>query len=161
MTREVTPGQARPGREALIAAAGHAMGRAHAPYSGFPVGAALETATGEVFAGCNVENASYGLTQCAERNAVAAAVVAGHRSFRRIAVVTRDRLPTPPCGACRQVLAEFCEELEIVSKAGHATQTWMLSELLPARFLFVPQGTKVDTRVHGGEESPVEEDRNG
>jgi len=94
--------------DALVTAARAARRRAHAPYSRFAVGAAVRDERGRVHVGCNVENASYGLTICAERNAVAAAVAAGAKSLRAIAVVTRERHPpATPCGACRQVLAEL------------------------------------------------------
>lgn len=108
--------------------------QAWAPYSGFAVGAALEAGDGRVFVGCNVENASYGLTQCAERNAVAAAVVGGARRFVRLALSTEAEVATPPCGACRQVLAEFAPDLVIVSHTTTHAQTWRLEELLPVRF---------------------------
>lgn len=88
---------------------------AHAPYSGFQVGAALESTDGQVFVGCNVENLSFGLTICAERNAVFAAVAAGVRTFRQIVIVADSKEPVSPCGACRQVLSEFNETLDITS----------------------------------------------
>lgn len=140
--------------EELLARAREVRERAYAPYSGFPVGAALETEEGEIFTGCNVENASYGLTVCAERSAVSAAVAAGKTRFRRIAVVTEGRLATPPCGACRQVLSEFAPELEVISEAGSHRMNWRLSELLPARFAGedlpgAPRSDSDEKRKHG------------
>jgi cytidine deaminase len=98
----------------LVAAARQARERAVAPYSNFKVGAALETADGTVITGCNIENASYGLTVCAERVAMFKALSDGHRHFTRMAVVADTQEPTSPCGACRQVLWEFGHDLEIV-----------------------------------------------
>lgn len=118
----------------LRAAAEEARERAYAPYSGFRVGAALETAEGEVVTGCNVENASYGLTICAERSAVVAAVARGYRKFRRLALVSDAPEPISPCGACRQVLLEFGGELMIESHAGDKVVRWTSNELLPAGF---------------------------
>src|SRR5690349_12090928 len=108
--------------------------RAHAPYSGFRVGAALETSAGTIVMGCNVENASYGLTICAERNALAAAVTAGHTTFTRLALVSDAPDPISPCGSCRQVLHEFAPDLIVESWAGDRVQRWTVSELLPAAF---------------------------
>ena len=99
----------------LAAIARNVRDRAHAPYSHFQVGAALESEEGKVFSGCNVENISYGLTICAERNAVFAAVASGARSFRRIVIVADSKEPITPCGACRQVLSEFSEDMEVIS----------------------------------------------
>ncbi len=99
----------------LIDVARKARVQAYAPYSKFAVGAALLTKSGKFFAGCNVENASLGLTICAERSAVAAAVAEGHADFEAIAVVTDSAEPTLPCGACRQVLAEFNPTMRIIA----------------------------------------------
>jgi cytidine deaminase len=118
----------------LIAAARNAQGRAYAPYSRFRVGAALEADDGSVFMGCNVENASYGLTICAERAAVCAAVAAGAKHFRRAVVVSDSDPPAAPCGACRQVLAEFGLDLTIDGVSPRATIRWQLSQLLPSSF---------------------------
>ena len=101
--------------EPLIASAKAARLKAYAPYSNFDVGAALEAADGTVFVGCNIENISYGLTICAERVAFSAAVASGHRSFRRLVVCSDSKEPVTPCGACRQVMAEFCDELDVLS----------------------------------------------
>ena len=108
---------------------------AHAPFSGFKVGAALEDETGRIFTGCNVENATYGLTICAERVAMFKAISEGARKFLRIAVAAdTDRL-TPPCGACRQILWEFCGDLELtlVNLQGK-TETLRLKDIFPRPF---------------------------
>ena len=116
----------------LIEAATRARSRAHAPYSKFSVGAALLTKSGTIFTGCNVENVSLGLTICAERSAVAAAIAGGDKELAAIAIVTDFPEPVFPCGACRQVLAEFNPELEVVaSTIGGRSETVLLSELLP------------------------------
>jgi cytidine deaminase len=120
---------------ALRLAAEAARAHAHAPYSKFQVGAALWTADGRIFAGCNVENASFGLTICAERNAVFAAVAAGVRAFSALAIVSSGDKPVTPCGACRQVLTEFGVSFPVRcygndgSELEHTT-----SELLPFGF---------------------------
>lgn len=119
----------------LIAAATAARGHAFAPFSQFQVGAALEAADGTIFAGCNVESASYGLTMCAERVAVFKGVSEGHRSFKRVAVVTDAATPTPPCGACRQVLWEFAPDAEVVlANLDGQVLRYSMRELLPAAF---------------------------
>ena len=121
-------------RAALVAAARAAMANAHAPYSQFHVGAAIEAADGRVFAGCNVESASYGLTICAERMALGAAVAAGARALRRVVVTTDVDPPAAPCGACRQLLAEFGLETEIVAVGPAGERRWTLRDLLPDAF---------------------------
>jgi cytidine deaminase len=118
----------------LISAARSAQARAYAPYSKFRVGAALESVDGDVFLGCNVENASYGLTICAERAAVCAAVSAGVTRFRRAVVVSDVDPPAAPCGACRQVLAEFGLDLPIDGVGSKGVVRWRLSDLLPVAF---------------------------
>jgi len=119
----------------LIAAARLARRHAHARYSGFRVGAALETADGTIVAGCNIENASYGLTICAERVAMFKALSEGHRTFRRVAVVTDTTTPTPPCGACRQILWEFGGDLEVViANLRRELGRYRLKDLLPLPF---------------------------
>src|ERR671912_684750 len=120
--------------DSLISAARSVQARAYAPYSNFRVGAALEGPDGAVFLGCNVENSSYGLTICAERSAVFAAVSAGVTSFRRAVVVSDVDPPAAPCGACRQVLAEFGLDLPIDGVGATRTVSWQLSELLPSPF---------------------------
>jgi len=119
----------------LIEAAKKAASRAYAPYSRFRVGAALLTKSGKVFAGCNVENASYGLTICAERSAIFSAIAAGEREFVRMVIFTPTEPLTGPCGACRQVMAEFAPNLRVilVNRSGR-TRTYGLSKLLPERF---------------------------
>jgi len=119
----------------LIEAALAARENAHAPFSKFKVGAAVEDQTGRIFTGCNVENATYGLTICAERVAVFKAISEGARKFTRIAVAADTEVLTPPCGACRQILWEFCgnAELILVNLQGK-TESFRLKDLFPRPF---------------------------
>ncbi len=112
-----------------------AQARAYAPYSGFRVGAALEANDGRVFCGCNVENASYGLSICAEVAAVTAAVTEGATRYRRLVVVTDSEPPASPCGSCRQVLAEFGLDLAITAVGPSGEISWRLGDLLPDAFV--------------------------
>ena len=119
----------------LVAAARTARERAVADFSHFKVGAALETRAGEIITGCNIENASYGLTMCAERVAIFKALSDGERSFTRIVVVADTASPTPPCGACRQIIWEFCGDIEVVlANLNEVTATLQMKDLLPRPF---------------------------
>lgn len=118
----------------LVVAARAVQRRAYAPYSKFHVGCALEAEDGTVFVGCNVENASYGLTICAERAAVCAAVSAGAHRFRRVVVVSDADPPAAPCGACRQVLAEFGPALRVDGVGPARSISWTIADLLPSAF---------------------------
>lgn len=119
----------------LLSAAREAQANAYAPYSGFPVGAALRSRSGRVFAGANVENASYGLGRCAEQSAIQAMVTAGEREFTEMVVVSPSATPASPCGACRQVLFEFAPGARVyLVGEGGANQAWTVAELLPAGF---------------------------
>jgi len=121
--------------DALIAAAIRAREFAHAPFSHFRVGSAIEDFSGRIHTGCNVENATYGLTMCAERVAVFKAISEGVREFRRIAVAADTGRLTPPCGACRQILWEFCPEIEVtlVNLQG-VSESLLLKDLFPRAF---------------------------
>ena len=121
--------------KALVTAARRARRNAHARFSGFKVGAALETADGTIITGCNIENATYGLTICAERVAMFKALSEGHRTFRRVAVVADTEAPTPPCGPCRQILWEFGGDLEVLlANLRRQSGKYRLAELLPLPF---------------------------
>jgi cytidine deaminase len=119
----------------LIDIARQARLRARATYSHFKVGAALETADGQVVTGCNIENATYGLTLCAERVAVFKAISDGHERFTRIAIVADTEEPTPPCGPCRQILWEFAGDVEVIlANLREEKARYRLSDLLPLPF---------------------------
>jgi len=121
--------------ERLVAAAREARQRAIAPYSGFAVGAALLTREGAIISGCNIENASYGLTTCAERVALLKALSEGHRDFVAIAVVADTTAPTPPCGPCRQLLWEYCGDIPVIlANLTTTAAEHRLAELLPHPF---------------------------
>ncbi len=128
-------GMNRRAKNKLMRAAQVASKSAYAPYSKFPVGAAVLAESGKVYAGCNVENASYGLCNCAERTAIFSAIAAGERSIRAIAVYTATRSPTLPCGACRQVMREFGPLSEVLASCDSAEVIeTTLDALLPAAF---------------------------
>ncbi len=130
--------------EPLIQAASAARERAYAPYSGYAVGAALLGEDGEIFAGCNIENRSFGLSICAERVAIASAVAAGCRQFRAIAVLTGDEPPGTPCGLCREMLAEFSGpdfEIVLVGRGG-SRRDFRLGDLLPEPFALPPRESR-------------------
>jgi cytidine deaminase len=123
-------------KERLFVAAREVLGRAYAPYSKFHVGAAVLAASGAVYCGCNVENASYGLTMCAERSAISAGVAAEGPSFRirAIAVLNQNDAPCAPCGACRQVIFEFGRDADVIFQGAHALEHSTARALLPAGF---------------------------
>jgi cytidine deaminase len=119
----------------LIAAARQARENAHAPYSNFRVGAALRAQSGRIYTGCNIENASYGLTVCAERVAIFKALSEGERGFEAIAVVADTDKLTPPCGACRQIIWEFCGDVEVIlANLKGKVETERAAKLLPRAF---------------------------
>ncbi len=121
--------------EKLTAAAQAVSRRAYAPYSKLRVGAALEGAGGRIYAACNVENSSFGLSVCAERAALFRAVAEGEREFRRLVIYSPEAGPLSPCGACRQVLAEFCPNLSVLSAGrGRTRREFSLAQLLPEAF---------------------------
>jgi len=127
-------------REAALGA----LDNAHAPYSNFPVGAALRTRDGRVITGCNVENSAFGLAICAETLAMAYAVSQGLTEFDEIAIATDDTEPTPPCGACRQVLNEFAPNIRISSYTRDGKEAvWTLDELLPHAFVLNPSRGRI------------------
>jgi cytidine deaminase len=119
----------------LLTAAKQARENAHAPYSNFRVGAALRSTAGRIFSGCNVENATYGLTICAERVAIFKAISEGERGFSAIAVVTDTDALTPPCGACRQLIWEFCGDVPVImANLAGKRETLQMKELFPKPF---------------------------
>jgi cytidine deaminase len=123
------------GHDKLVASARRARDNAHAPYSNFRVGAALRARSGKVYTGCNVENATYGLTLCAERVAIFKAISEGERGFDAIAVVTDTERLTPPCGACRQIIWEFCGDVEVIlANLKGKTEVHRSTTLLPEPF---------------------------
>jgi cytidine deaminase len=142
MSIDVAASSSVEAEQTLLAAATDARTRAQAGYSHFMVGAALETVDGQVIGGCNIENATYGLTLCAERVALVKALSDGHSIFTRIAIVADTASPTPPCGPCRQLLWEYCGDIDIIlGNLSGPTGRFRLSALLPMPF---------DRRLLGG-----------
>ncbi len=122
-------------KDLLIDTAKQARENAHVPYSNFRVGAALRSASGRIFSGCNVENASYGLTMCAERVAIFKAMSEGERGFSALAVVTDADTLTPPCGACRQLIWEFCGDIPVtIANLKGQTDVMQMKDLFPRPF---------------------------
>ena len=121
-------------KDRLAQAAAEAQANAYAPYSGYKVGAALQAEDGRIFIGANVENASYGLSNCAERVALGAAVTSGARRFDRLVVVSDASPPSAPCGACRQVLAEMSTDMVIEAVGPSGSRSWKLTDLIPDPF---------------------------
>jgi cytidine deaminase len=135
MKKTPSPAPKRTAGPRLEKAARAAARNAYAPYSRFPVGAAVRAGSGRIYAGCNVENASYGLCACAERTAIAAAVAAGERSILEVAIYTPTRRPSAPCGACRQVISEFGPAARVVAVCDSGERLeGSLPDLLPAAF---------------------------
>lgn len=137
MKTQKLPVVSKPVRDLLVKTARQAAANAYCPYSDYPVGAALLTIDGQIYTGCNVENISYGLSNCAERTALFKAVSAGCREFAALAVAGGTKNPAPPCGACRQVLAELCPPdmpVFIARLKGGKTQVSTVGELLPLAF---------------------------
>jgi len=129
------PNQSITERNNLIKTATEARAKAFAPFSNFKVGAVLATKDGEIFTGCNIENASYGLTMCAERVAIFKAISEGESKFQTLVIVADTENLTPPCGACRQIIWEFCGDVEIVlANLQGKTETMRMSELFPRAF---------------------------
>lgn len=120
--------------DALMNAAREARAAAYAPYSGFAVGAALQTQDGTIVTGCNIENASYSLSICAERVAFACAIAQGHRRFSALAIVGPEGVDTPPCGACRQFASEFARDLQVSFTARNGVVSTTIEQLLPDAF---------------------------
>lgn len=123
--------------EELMQKAIEASKNAYVPYSKFPVGACILAESGNIYCGCNFENSSFGMTICAERNATGSAVLYGERSFKAIAIYSPNMDNCTPCGACRQVLHEFCksdEELDVIVKVGDGIKVYTLAQLLPESF---------------------------
>jgi cytidine deaminase len=120
--------------QTLLDAAWKARENACCAFSHFAVGAAIETGDGRIYSGCNIENASYGLTVCAERVAIWKALSEGVREFHRIVVVTEASTLTPPCGACRQIIWEYCRDIPVTASNRKDSRTWQMSELLPDAF---------------------------
>ncbi len=121
-------------KDRLVQAATEAQANAYAPYSGFKVGAALQDTEGRIFVGANVENASFGVTNCAERVALGAAIAAGARKFDRLVVVSEATPPSAPCGACRQVLSEMAADLVVEAVGPSGSRRWLMSDLMPDPF---------------------------